>query len=150
MSLVSTFVIADDGYFYDDPHIGEPGNPDWFICFDDDDPPELVIFDRRGCPATSRRATLRDARELLQNRGLDACFYVESIAGHCGRCRPTKSMKTADAQAFWLDWKGVPLPVAAIVRHDKRVSGLQTIHEGVVYGKREAKDEKRKEPHHAP
>lgn len=40
MSLVSTYVRATDGYFYQDPVLSGDG---WFVCFDDDDPPELVI-----------------------------------------------------------------------------------------------------------
>lgn len=40
MSLVSTYVYATDGKFYKNPVIKGEG---WFICFDDDDPPELVV-----------------------------------------------------------------------------------------------------------
>ena len=40
MSLVSTYVYATDGKFYKDPTIRGEG---WLICFDDDDPPELVV-----------------------------------------------------------------------------------------------------------
>ena len=40
MSLVSTWVKAKDGLFYKNPELSDK---DWFICFDDDDPPELVI-----------------------------------------------------------------------------------------------------------
>lgn len=44
MSLVSTYVRADDGKYYKNPIIrGEIGGKKWFICFDDDDPPELVV-----------------------------------------------------------------------------------------------------------
>lgn len=40
MSLVPTWVRAVDGLYYKDPLlVGE----NWFLCFDDDDPPELVI-----------------------------------------------------------------------------------------------------------
>jgi hypothetical protein len=40
MSLVSTWVAAVDGRFYQNPILEGDG---WFVCFDDDDPPELVI-----------------------------------------------------------------------------------------------------------
>jgi hypothetical protein len=40
MSKVPTYVQAIDGKFYQEPTIIGEG---WFICFDDDDPPELVI-----------------------------------------------------------------------------------------------------------
>ncbi len=41
MSLCPVYVRAVDGLFYKDPVIC---HYDWFICFDDDDPPELVVF----------------------------------------------------------------------------------------------------------
>jgi hypothetical protein len=40
MSLVSTWVRAVDGKLYRDPVFRGDG---WFLCFDDDDPPELVV-----------------------------------------------------------------------------------------------------------
>lgn len=40
MSLVPTWVLAVDGQFYENPIFKGNG---WFLCFDDDDPPELVI-----------------------------------------------------------------------------------------------------------
>lgn len=40
MSLVSSYVLSDDGYWYKNPVLGDD---EYFICFDDDDPPELVI-----------------------------------------------------------------------------------------------------------
>lgn len=42
MSLVSTWVRTADGKWYQNPAFySDSGN--WFLCFDDDDPPELVI-----------------------------------------------------------------------------------------------------------
>ena len=41
MSLVPTFVKADNGKWYQNPELEGPG---WFICFDDDDPIELVFM----------------------------------------------------------------------------------------------------------
>lgn len=40
MSLVSNYCRGTDGKMYQNPVLGEK---DWFICFDDDDPEELVI-----------------------------------------------------------------------------------------------------------
>lgn len=39
MSLVASYAKAKDGLYYEGPWSG----PGWFICLDDDDPPELVI-----------------------------------------------------------------------------------------------------------
>jgi len=43
MSLVPTFVLMDDNKWYKNPSLGEKN---WFICFDDDDPIELVIKEK--------------------------------------------------------------------------------------------------------
>lgn len=40
MSLVPTYVRASNGKFYKNPVLSGDG---WFICFDDDDPEEIVI-----------------------------------------------------------------------------------------------------------
>jgi hypothetical protein len=43
MSLVPTYVLAVDGNYYENPTIaGEMDGHWWHICFDDDDPAELV------------------------------------------------------------------------------------------------------------
>jgi hypothetical protein len=41
MSLVSTYVRAADGDLYRNPVLADETNG-WYLCFDDDDPPELV------------------------------------------------------------------------------------------------------------
>lgn len=45
MSLVSTYVESNEGHWYQNPVIEDDG---WFICWDDDDPIELVIADETG------------------------------------------------------------------------------------------------------
>lgn len=45
MSLVSTYVQSQEGQWYQDPIVKGPG---WFICWDDDDPIELVIEKAKG------------------------------------------------------------------------------------------------------
>lgn len=40
MSLVPSFIKADDNKYYKNPVLA---GDDFFICFDDDDPPELVV-----------------------------------------------------------------------------------------------------------
>ena len=45
MSLVGTYVRATDGNLYEDPVLRGDG---WFVCFDDDDPPELVLDRAKG------------------------------------------------------------------------------------------------------
>lgn len=40
MSLVSTYVRAIDGHLYKNPSVD---GAHWFVCFDDEEPPELVV-----------------------------------------------------------------------------------------------------------
>lgn len=41
MSLGPTFVLAVNNFWYEDPVFELPGK--WFVCFDETDPPELVM-----------------------------------------------------------------------------------------------------------
>jgi hypothetical protein len=66
MSLVATWARAQDGYYYKNPVLR---GPDWFLCFDDDDPPELVI----AVPVSTKkiRGTSRDmAARILADAGI--------------------------------------------------------------------------------
>lgn len=45
MSLVSTYVQSQEGHWYKNPTVRGDG---WFICWDDDEPIELVIKDEKG------------------------------------------------------------------------------------------------------
>ena len=50
MSLVSTYVRAVDGKFYRNPVLRGKG---WYLCFDDDEPPELVVLRGKHPPGFS-------------------------------------------------------------------------------------------------
>lgn len=97
MSLVSTYVLADNGLFYKNPTLrGE----DWFICFDDDDPPELVIAtnDR------TREALEQRATEILATAGIDASWR-DMEDGHnrsFGKPRNVRSIDVREAVRCWL------------------------------------------------
>jgi len=43
MSLVPTFVKGSDGKYYKNPLLQDETNQ-WFICYDDDDPIEIVMY----------------------------------------------------------------------------------------------------------
>lgn len=49
MSMVSTWVMADDGYMYKNPAVVGPASA-WFVCWDDNDPDELVVFSGNDVP----------------------------------------------------------------------------------------------------
>ena len=58
MSLVPTYVLAQDGYWYKNPVLGTAS---WFLCYDDDDPIEIVIQEGRH--------SLHDILALLKSKG---------------------------------------------------------------------------------
>lgn len=83
MSLVSTYVKAVDGNFYKDPVLKgkEKSYPfgDWFLCFDDDDPPELVMEDiDHKLPFRQRAAAImREMDSQFQDKDL----YYQGAGG---------------------------------------------------------------------
>lgn len=62
MSLVPVFVYASDGKYYKDPVIRGPG---WFICFDDEEPPEVVIQIETGASIPHDAEALSMLKTLL-------------------------------------------------------------------------------------
>lgn len=61
MSLVSTWVEMDDGRWHQNPVLGQGKR--WFICYDDDDPIELVVQAQTYDQAHRR---IEEAREALK------------------------------------------------------------------------------------
>lgn len=107
MSMVPTYVLATDGKFYKNPVLGDTDNT-WFLCFDDDDPPELVI--RHTNPARPE--------EILKAIGVTAT--VKRSAGGGLRCfsrQSDRNLKMHRARAWFLRIHK-PIPVASITEHD--------------------------------
>lgn len=108
MSLVSTYVRAVDGKLYRDPIV--VGN-DWFLCFDDDDPPELVV------------------------RAMGALPELQCIRAICGHTRSFRCFTGdlnddfVEADSYWCELVS-PIPVPQ--RHDGVVA-LEDIKQGVIY-----------------
>ena len=97
MSLGPTFVKADDGKFYRDPTIrGE----DYFICFDEDDPPELVIRAKRR--SLDQLKIIAD--KILETLNIKADLHSHSFAERVFS-KGFKSNKFKPAIAFFLDIK---------------------------------------------
>lgn len=83
MSLVPTYVKATDDYFYKNPILQGNG---WFICFDDDEPPELVIADES--PVTPEYAfELANIKYSHLRKGTKA----ERVFGKGWKFKPTQS-----------------------------------------------------------
>lgn len=126
MSLVPTWVLAHDGMYYknpvlrsnaeiwNSPHGGPVEREKWFICFDDDDPPEIVIaFDhfQGDVPFRySRRGIADRAVAILKALNIRHTlnFRRPRISGRCFG----KDLRFANAGAFFFTIKS-PLPVPA-------------------------------------
>jgi len=111
MSLVATYVQATDGKFYKGAVIFEEG---WFVCFDDDDPPELVVFEGHKIP------------------NLD--WFERKNTPHSGghRCVPPDWKKMRKAKSYWGTLiKRIPIPT----EYDGVVDSKNQIFEGVIYEK---------------
>lgn len=75
MSLCATWVgPCTDGKFYKDPtwkgNLRPDGSCDWFICLDDDDPPEIVIrlgVSAPDVPWLDRHSGFRDGHRMVLN-----------------------------------------------------------------------------------
>lgn len=102
MSQSAPYVRCDDGLWYQNPvwydiYSGHK----WYICFDDDDPPEIVIARAVGADETERLA-----REILTGFGRRYKLIRKgNTSGKCSRCFPHhdwdfKKMDTASSWFF--------------------------------------------------
>lgn len=102
MSLGPCFVMADDGNWYENPIIGVLDK--WFICFDEDDDPELVLH------------TDDDPELVIKNLP----FSIIGEGSASMRNVYTKNgyeMRSKDARSYWLEQDGM-IPVNMILKHD--------------------------------
>lgn len=115
MSLVSTYVRADDGKLYKNPVLSGEG---WFICFDDDDPVELVV---------TVESKITDAVKFLQSLGI----FPQDIS------RPSKGAsrifngKFEEARSWFFEINK-RIPHKLITEHDGIVE-KDDIFQGVFY-----------------
>jgi hypothetical protein len=101
MSLCSTFVKAVDGKYYDDPVFRGEG---YFVCFDDDDPPEIVI--------SLERYRNPDPAVILQAIGIDYAKSSLKIQGRAGRCFTGEKKETQEAISYFFNLKSpIPVPI---------------------------------------
>lgn len=102
MSLVSTWVEATDGMFYQNPVICGDG---WYVCFDDDDPPELVV----------KKSVKRTPLEILRDAGIP--WKSVRPRGFGGKRMFNGKFKEAKACFFELSGP-IPIPQAFYSRHE--------------------------------
>lgn len=121
MSLVPTFARAVDGVFYENPVLRGDG---WFLCFDDDDPPELVIrtVHHAGFGGKAFREKVR-ARAVEILDGLGFRYRITSKEPHCtGQRLFGENRQFNPAAAFFLKIES-PIPVP------QQFSGKATLEE---------------------
>jgi len=116
MSLVSTYVRADDGKMYKNPVLEGDG---WFICFDDDDPVELVVADESG---------IQEPMSFLKSIGINR----PKMMGKGQRCGSRVFKGQFKPAKCWFFEITENIPATAITRHDGTVLRSE-IFQGVVY-----------------
>lgn len=114
MSLGSHFAKCADGKWYEDPLWFAPQR--FFICLDEDEPPEIIVFDGS------------DPLKCLQEAG----FTVKRL--HRGkimhRCPPWNSIgKLEKATAYFFRYKGM-LPIPHLF---ETVSNEKPLREGTYF-----------------
>ena len=116
MSLVPTYVKAEADAFNHDVIIR---GDDFFICFDDDDPPELVIMEK-GRSESELRAR---CEEIFKETGLNA-KVDDDDPKYSGRCfnKDLMSSNFEDACAFFIEINS-PIPVDSISEHEGKYNG---------------------------
>ena len=104
MSLVPTYVLFDDGKWYKDPCI-QPEDFSWYICFDDDDPIELVIeMPKDEHSDEVARAKAKEILKLFQGARIEP--RVEP--SYSLRCFGLRGQKLRNAAAFWIHLENPP------------------------------------------
>lgn len=102
MSLVSTYVLADDGYWYKNPALGTGS---WFLCYDDDEPIEIVMKEGKH--------TLEEILSKLKAHG----YTLEKYGKGYRRCtRVFSDDDWSPAIACFVKHTGGVMPVA-LLRH---------------------------------
>ena len=112
MSLVSTYVKLADDKWYKNPVIY---GYSWYICFDDDDPPELVMTAPKQISKVERHAMIKD---FLEERNIIVSSFVHSVSG---------------SRLFPPEWKGSRPAINAFLQIEKTIdcTNLLLLHDGV-------------------
>ena len=106
MSLCSTFVQADDGLWYRNPVVEGKG---WFVCWDDDDPIELVV------QAKDKPEADRKAAEVIKLIEANGGKLTITSRWHGGMERNFGHYDFHPARCCWVEFRSVP---ASMLRSD--------------------------------
>lgn len=116
MSLGPTYVYADDDNFYKDASIV---GTDFFICFDEDEPPELVMKKK----GRERDTLIRKAKEILEELKITATIKEEAIAGYESHRYFGNVSNVHRAFSLFLNITE-PIPRASITEHEGLYTGI--------------------------
>lgn len=119
MSLVSTYVEASDGLFYNQPILSGEG---WYVCWDDDDPIELIV-DMSQCKNKQEAvdALMIVIQHLTKN---DFVIMPEKYAGNFRwgeRLYPPKWNKFKKSISVFVEQLMGKVPAELITKHDGTV-----------------------------
>lgn len=118
--MVSNYTKCTDGKWYQElTYMDETDH--WFICFDDDDPVELVVFD--DCERTHE--------QILND--LNFPWIGSWVDSKCNRIRPI-SGKFGPATAYFMDVSEKPFPLPSKFCEYSEVYNKQPNNQGVYYG----------------
>lgn len=120
MSLVPSYVYCNDGKFYQDLAYRSKTR-DWFICFDDDDPIELVV--RETCP--------KSPHEILAEVGI---HYVAIGRPSRGDRVFGKNWRFHPAKGYFLKVRPGPFPAPRPWDTYDKIFTKQPDRQGVYYG----------------
>ncbi len=105
MSQVATYVEGVDGRYYICPIIY---TDDWYVCFNDDDPPEIVVRHHK-----SEKGAESRAKKFLRDAGFK--FRDFKFKGTSGRMFPPEWKLTQASSAFFEILE--PFPVENVKIH---------------------------------
>ena len=112
MSLGYVWVKCADGKFYRDLTFR---GPDWFVCFDEDEPEEIVV-------KAPNRAPVREPATLLREMRFE--FKRLSRPTFSGRVFDKGSWKFHDACSWYFSASRIPAPTRETARWEKVVDSI--------------------------
>lgn len=108
MSLVSTYVVMDDGLFYKNPVIFDDTN-NWYICFDDEDPPEFVIR-KNVINLSSKKGAIEKINRFLEEKEIPAKAISISVIAQRDFSIRSKKSNFIDSIGVYLSFsKRIPI-----------------------------------------
>lgn len=124
MSRVPTFTFCKDKKFYENLiYQDDPRRKEWFICFDDDEPAEIVV----------KASSLMKPQDILTHRGLPWKRLLR--ARRCDRFFGNMEEPSNEAVSWFIEFlRGAPFPTPNKYDACDEVWPIYPNREGVYYG----------------